>query len=511
MTQQCLLSYLASHGHLNHVCEHTPHFIEAYDLMTGELSVRTPIERQHEVLIQDTYQPHTQMVRTETTTASSTSLLPASTSPLTARSQSQSQCICFTHPKQCPLCNASANDASTHTHSQSSSTRSVISTHPTAIVVTERFFDNKALLPASAMVGGWHVAGASVCRVCKSVRTKQLLPFAPLPNVLWEITHEYSGDVFERADIHECSKETTLCHFTSKHVVQPSLVWAEYMRDVAKQAAVTLIDNSGYTRFDPTGAGWESQHLFHKRADFDTPVTTESPLPAQSILHCNSNELFILTADSIAAYNKYTHPNILDNYSYSRPPFQFPAVQGYLYELPIDLCLPDLSDESDDTISQLRQLQISDESQITTATRSPSGSPLAYTPSDDRSPVLGPISPIAPLRSLYDLENDAESSNSPQSEPIRAKHKRISESISLSVTQHEKTMTHSIPLEIFFRATWSLQSQCYRYSIKSLISTHLQCEVPAAVAPWTNAKSVTFAVAFMPNDNKPMNAIIIRN
>ena len=70
------------------------------------------------------------------------------------------------------------------------------------------------------------------------------------------------------------------------------------------------------------------------------PLLPLSPLPPASILHPLTPSLFLLTKQGVDAYKAYHQPNILEHYSYTRPPFQFPPVQGYIQKLGVTVDLP---------------------------------------------------------------------------------------------------------------------------------------------------------------------------
>ena len=529
MSAPSIITHLRSRDCLHYQCHHEPTYTETYLLDSGELHTRTVRERVYSTSVvhkYDTQPPHEEAMEE------------AEDAPAAHQQQQQQQMTLWrslTPPPPTTLLNRQpsytlaplSSLASSHqsqSQSGSSSHLSILcSTFPSSTVVVESHSEQPL---HSNMCGGWRAEGGYVSRLARKVRTDQLLDVLPLPKVLWRLILEYSGDIYEAAEAHVCTHELELCRWKGKHDIVPSPPMSQWMATVCSDRAKSLVEHSRYQQFDTTGAGW-SHHYFLR--------ASASPVPASSssVLHPCTPSTLVLTRTSVEAYRKYYQPNVLEHYSYSRPPFQLPPVQGYIQRLAVEIDLPMAAlkageergmDEAEGTMGlsgMSPTLSVASTNTQTPDSISPRSS-LSHSPSSSPthsarhsfSATAFASSPTdtSAVASFYDPD-----SLHPAFSPRRASLPIYSSSSSTSMqpssipypSASALLSSSQLPTDVLFSSTWTLNNTLHRHAVKSLMSEFLQCDVPKGVCPWRSVSKVEFAFAFVPSDAQPLACVIL--
>lgn len=527
MSAPSIVTHLRSRDSLHHQCTHEPTYLETYWLHSGELHTRTVRERVYSTTVIHKYDtlPSPEEISKEEEADDAALLSPSQhqttlwrslTPPPPTTLLSRQPSYTFT-----PLSSLSSHLSGSNNH-----LNILCSTYPSSTVVVESYSEQ----PLQAnMCGGWRAENGYVSRLARKVHTDQLLDIAPLPKVLWHLILEYSDDIYEAAAAHVCTHEVELCKWKGKHTIAPSPNMSQWMATVCADRAKSLIDHSRYQQFDTSGAGW-SHHYFLRLSS--SPVSASS----SSVLHPCTQSTILLTRTSVEAYRKYIQPNVLEHYSYSRPPFQLPAVQGYIQRLAVEVDLPVTALKAGDngcvdetevgvTMNGMSPtLSIASTSSLTPESMSPL-STLSLSPSLNASPThsnrdsfsaTSAITSLGVAASYYDpdLLHPAFSprraslpvySSTTASHPT-AKASRTTPSACFSSPLPSTT---SISTDLLFNTTWTLNSTLHRHGVKSLMSEFLQCDVPKGVCPWQSVSRVEFAFAFMPSDAQPLACVIL--
>ena len=519
MSAPSIVTFLQSRQQLGFQCHHAATYTETYLLHDGSLRTRSTRERLYSTAVVHTYDSSAQQ----------------SDDHIEQEAQQQQQLTqqmtlhrSLTPPPPTSLPHKSASSLFTLaplTSSPSGSHLSILcSTHPSRTVIRETHAEEPL---ASNLVGGWRAEGGEVSRLARRVAVEELLDVAPLAKVLWQLVLEYSGDLYEQTSAHRCQHETELCRWSSRHDISPSPLMAAWMQAVCDDKARSLVEHSRYQRFEPSGAGWSHEHLIRLSS-------APSPPPSSCVLHPVTASTFLLTRSGVEAYQAYHSPDILQHYSYTRPPFQFPAVQGCIARVAVEVVLPAGLPKREDGEAgedELTRAAGGEGASPTASVASTAGSgseadsprsafspsPLlsaSPTPQHSAQPSVSSSSssaaadslqlyaPFSPRRSSLPVY-----SSKAKTAPVAASCSALSFSSS-----SPSSSSPSLPTDIFFAATWSVGSSLYRHSVKSLLSDWLGCDVPRGICPpsWGGQCSrVEFAVAFMPNDQPPLPCFIM--
>ena len=423
---------------------------------------------------------------------------------------------------------APLSSLSSHLSGSNNHLNILCSTFPSSTVVVESYSEQPLQFN---MCGGWRAEGGYVSRLARKVHTEQLLDVAPLPKVLWQLILLYSDDIYEAAEAHVCTHEVELCRWKGKHDIVPSLSMSQWMATVCSNRAKSLIEHSRYQQFDTSGAGW-SHHYFLR------PSTMPVAASTSSVLHPCTPSTILLTRTSVEAYRKYHQPNVLEHYSYSRPPFQLPPVQGYVQRLAVEIDLPIAAlkggeERMDETETSTNMSGMSPTLSIASTTMQ---SPDSVSPVSSLSPSPSPSLTASPTHSARDsFSANSNSISHPDSlagafydpdflHPAFSPRRSSLPTFSASSTAHSSAPSRSslspsftsplpsashLPTDLLFSSTWTLSNTLHRHGVKSLISEYLQCDVPKGVCPWRAVSRVEFAFAFMPSDAQPLACVIL--
>jgi hypothetical protein len=519
MSAPSIVSFLQSRQQLSFQCLHPATYIETYHLHDGSLHTRTTRERLYSVTVVHTY---------DSPAPQADDHIEAELPQQHQHQQQQQQMTLhrsLTPPPPTSLPHKSASSLfslAPLTSSPSGSHLSILcSTHPSRTVIRETYAEEPL---ASNMVGGWRAEGGEVSRLARRVAVDELLDVAPLAKVLWQLVLEYSGDIYEQTTAHRCQHETELCRWSSRHDIAPSQLMAAWMQSVCDDKARSLVEHSRYQRFEPSGAGWSHEQLIRLS-------TSPAPPPSSCVLHPVTPSTFLLTRKGVEAYHAYHSPDILQHYSYTRPPFQFPAVQGCIARVAVEVELPaGLLKREDGEAGEEEETRAAggDGASPTASVASTAGNSSSEVDSPLSASSLSPLLSASPTPQRSAQPSISASSTTPadslqlyapfsprrSSLPLyssKAKTAPASTSSTAAVSSSPSS-SPSLPTDIFFSPTWSVGSSLYRHSVKSLLSDWLGCDVPRGVCPpsWGGRCSrVEFAVAFMPNDQQPLPCFIM--
>ena len=505
MTAPSVLNFLSHRASLSYSCPHPPTYLETYHLHSAELHTRAPRERLPHTSVVHQYdatpEEHMQPERDVPLMTLHRSLTPP---PPTASALSS-----LSH-SLAPL--TSSSTSTMHANSSSSHLSLLCSTFPSHTVVRQSHTEQPLL---SNLVGGWKAEAGTVSRLATRTPFPSLIDVVPLPNVLWQLVLEYSGDVYQQADAHVCHADVELCRWATKHSIQPAPLMVDWMKAVMQDAGKMLVEHSRYQRFDTSGAGWSHQHFL---AFAHAPLSTA----CASVLHPCTSSTFYLSKASVEAYRSYHMPNILESYSYARPPFQFPPVQGYIQRIGIVVNLPLDTARADD--SSGRQAEegsgggLSPTLSVATTAESPeSQSPLSMS-TLSLSPALSPtpqprpsitsydhlyLSVLSPRRSSLPTYSSSSSSSPASSSPVPLRSPAASPPLS------SPSSPSKLPTDVFFNQTWSVADSLYRHGVRSVLSDFLQVDVPRGACPWRSCSRVEFAYTFMPSEQQPQPCFIM--
>ena len=527
MSAPSIVNHLRSRDSLHHQCHHEPTYTETYLLDSGELHTRTARERVYSTAVVHKYDtlPHEEAKEDGDDIASlSTSL----------QQQQMTLWRSLTPPPPTTLLNrqpsytfAPLSSLSSHLSGSNNHLNILCSTFPSSTVVVESYSEQPL---HSNMCGGWRAEGGYVSRLARKVHTDQLLDVVPLPKVLWRLILEYSEDIYEAAEAHVCTHEVELCRWKGKHDIAPSPAMSQWMAAVCLDRAKSLVEHSRYQQFDKSGAGW-SHHYFLRLSN--TAVAASS----SSVLHPCTPSTILLTRTSVEAYRKYHQPNVLENYSYSRPPFQLPPVQGYIQRLAveIDLSIAALKGGEDRGVDEAESgtgsgmsptLSIASTAAPTPDSASPM-STLSLSPSLTGSPTHSARDSFSASSTVTSLTDPATAVSyydpdflHPAFSPRRASLPSYATSSSAASSPAARSSlpspfssplpsSSSLPTDLLFSSTWTLSNTLHRHGVKSLMSEFLQCDVPKGVCPWRTVSRVEFAFAFVPSDAQPLACVIL--
>ena len=511
MTAPTVLSFLSHRPSFAFSCCHPPTYVEAYHLHSADLHTRTPRERLYHTTVVHQYeapeehiQPE-QQLREPPQMALHRSLTPPP--PTSSALSTLSYALA-------PL--TSSTTPTLHSNPSSSHLSIFCSTFPSHTVVRQSHVEQP--LPCN-LVGGWKAEAGTVSRLAAAVPLPTLLVVAPLPDVLWRVVLGYSGDVYQQAEAHACHQDTELCRWVTKHSITPAPLMTEWMTAVMEDKGKMLVEHSRYQRFDASGAGWSHRQFL---AFCPTSLSTA----CAPVLHPCTSTTFYLTKASVDAYRSYHQPNILEHYSYTRPPFQFPPVQGYIQRIGVVVDLPldgSGSDERDSRHLEEAGGQLSPTLSVATTAESPdSGSPLltpSLSPSQSPTPQSRPspasydplyLHPVlSPRRSSLPTYTSSSSSSSSPSATAPPRGPASSLTPSFSSSSSSSSSSSKLPTDVFFSATWSVADSLYRHGHRSLLSEFLQVDVPRGACPWRTCTRVEFAYTFMPGEQQPLPCFIM--
>ena len=521
MSAPSVVTHLRSRDSLQHQCHHEPTYFETYLLDSGELHTRTVRERLYSTAVVHKFdaQPAAEEEKEEEADD-------AAVQPTQQQQQQMTLWRSLTPPPPTTLLNrqpsytlAPLSSLSSHLSGSNLHLNILCSTYPSSTVVVESYSEQPL---HSNMCGGWRAENGYVSRLSRKVRLEQWLSVVALPKVLWQLILQYSGDIYEAAEAHVCTHELELCRWKGKHDIAPSPSMSHWMATVCADRATALVKHSRYQQFDTSGAGWSHHHFLR---------ASSSPVPASSssVLHPCTQSTILLTRTSVEAYRKYHQPNVLEHYSYSRPPFQLPPVQGYIQRLAVEVDLPaamlkgsgervvDVTDEGVATMSPT--LSIASTNAQTPESVSPTSS-LSLSPSQSGSPTHSARSSFSANTSAAPLTDSSDAASfynsdflhpafSPRRSSLPTYSTAATRSSSTSPLPFKSSASPALPAELLFGSTWTLSNTLHRHGVRSLMSDFLQCDVPKGMCPWRTVSRVEFAFAFMPSDAQPLACVIL--